>query len=347
MRAVRLATLQQPLVQQEIPPRPPRAGEVLVRVHAAGICHSDAHYRAGISRMGALPLTLGHEVAGVIAQCGEGVPESRLGERVCLHYLLTCGECAHCAAGRESFCVRGAMLGHHVDGGFAEYVTVPARNAVALPERIGFEAGAIMMCSAATALHALRRARLAPGESVALFGTGGLGMAAVQLARAMGAAPVFAVDVRPERLALAERLGAVPVNAGSSDAVPTIRAHAGTTREGVAVALDLAGTPVTLRQSLQALAPQGRAVAVGLSRQRVEFDPYAELLGPEAELLGSNDHTLAELSELLAFAASGALDLSYAAAAPVPLEAGAINDVLDALEANRAPVRSVVVPAAG
>src|SRR6185369_5096110 len=117
----------------------------------------------------------------------------------------------------ETWCERGAMLGHHVDGGFAEAITVPARNAVHLPASIPFEHGAILMCSSATALHALRKGRLEPGERVVVFGFGGLGVSAVQLARALGARDVFAVEIRAEKLALAERLGAIAIDASGGD----------------------------------------------------------------------------------------------------------------------------------
>src|SRR5438045_5821441 len=117
MKAVRLTAIHAPVEQQEIDVPSLRPNDVLVRVRAAGICHSDAHYRAGLSPMGALPLTLGHEIAGVVERVGPGVREHAVGDRACLHYLVTCGACGPCAAGRESFCERGAMLGHHVDGG--------------------------------------------------------------------------------------------------------------------------------------------------------------------------------------------------------------------------------------
>lgn len=334
--------VRRPLELRECEPRAPGAGEVRVRVRAAGICRSDAHYRAGLSPMGPLPLTLGHEVAGVIEELGSDVSEVRVGDRVCLHYLLTCGACAPCVAGRESFCARGAMLGHHVDGGFAESVTVPARNAVPLPARIPFEHGAIMMCSSATALHALRRGRLQPGETVAVFGAGGLGFSALQLARALGARAVFAVDLSPDKLDAARRLGAVPVDASAGDAVARLMAE--TEGAGVDVTLDLVGLPLTMRQAITSLAPQGRAVLVGLSDQPLTLDPYREILGREAELIGSNDHTLAELSELFGLAERGALELSAAVTRTVPLEAAAINETLDALEQNRAGIRTVVVP---
>ena len=341
MRAVQMTAERAPLELRETTAREPAAGEVRVRIRAAGICHSDAHYRGGLSAMGPLPLTLGHEIAGVIERIGPGVTALALGERVCLHYLLTCGTCAHCAAGREAFCVSGVMLGHHLDGGFAECITVPARNAVKLPERIPFEHGAVMMCSSATALHALRRGRLNAGESVAVFGCGGLGVSAVQLARVLGAREVFAVDIAADKLALARKLGAHAIDAGSGDAVAAIRAATG--GRGADVTLDLVGMPATMQSAVRVLAPQGRAVLVGLSRARLELDPYREILAPEAELIGSNDHTLGELQELIALVEQGQLDLSHAVTATVPLDAGAINDTLDALEQGRAGVRTVVV----
>src|SRR5262249_6847698 len=292
--------------------------------------------------MGRLPLTLGHEIAGVVEKVGAGVRSPGLGDRVSLHYLVTCGTCAHCAAGREAFCDRGAMLGHHVDGGFAEAITVPARNALRLPERIPFEWGALLMCSSATALHALRRGRLTPGERVAVFGFGGLGVSAVQLARALGAGQVCAVDIRAEKLALAESLGAHPVDAAAADPVAALRAA--TQGAGVDVALDFVGRPAVMRQATRGLAPRGRAVLVGLSDQMLELDPYREILGREAELIGCNDHTLAELAELIAFVERGALDLAPAVTATIPLEAGPINGVLDALEQYRAGARTVILP---
>jgi propanol-preferring alcohol dehydrogenase len=331
-----------PLELQDISARDPGPGEVLVRVRAAGICHSDAHYRRGLSPMGPLPLTLGHEIAGVVEGVGSGVGLHAAGDRVCLHYLLTCGTCPHCRAGRESFCTSGAMLGHHVDGGFADMITVPARNTVRLPERIAFEHGAVLMCSSATALHALRKARLQRGERVAIFGSGGLGVSAVQLARALGAGDVFAVDVVRGKLALAESLGAVAVDATLGDPVTPLMDL--TRGAGIDVALDFVGVPDVMRQAIRCLAPQGRAVLVALSDQRLELDPYREILGREAELIGSNDHTLAEITELIGFVERGALDLSPAVTATVPLDAAAINGVLDALEQGRAGVRTVVVP---
>ena len=140
MKAVRLVAVNQPL--QEMNVATPLVGDrdVIVRVKAAGVCHSDVHYRAGTSPVEPLPLTLGHEVAGVVAAVGRAVEDLRIGDRVCLHYLITCGNCYYCSAGHEQFCPRGKMIGHHTDGGFAEFIAVPAKNAVKLPDSISFDA---------------------------------------------------------------------------------------------------------------------------------------------------------------------------------------------------------------
>jgi propanol-preferring alcohol dehydrogenase len=339
MKAIRMVAPGEPLMMQEVEPPRPGAGEVLVRVRAAGICHSDAHYRAGVSAMGRLPLTLGHEIAGTIETAGPGVTDLRAGERVALHYLQSCGHCGACARGEESWCESGAMLGHHVDGGFAEFVLVPARNAIPLPDAIPFEVGAILMCSTATALHALRRSRLAPGETVAVFGAGGLGVSAIQLARVLGASRVIAVDLDPAKRAFAERLGAEPVPGGEG-AVERIRALTG---RGVDVAVELVGVGQTMQQSVEALAPRGRAVIAGIGARALTLDPYRDLVGREVEVMGCNDHTLEEVRELIRLAADGRVTLSSAITARLPLEAAAINDVLDQLAAFEAGVRAVVL----
>jgi propanol-preferring alcohol dehydrogenase len=342
VKALRLTAVGTPVELQDVPVPQPGEGDVLVQVRAAGICHSDAHYRAGSSRAGPLPLVLGHEVAGVVEAIGASVTSVRPGDRVCLHYLIACGRCAECNRGNEQFCATGSMLGHYRDGGWAEYVAVPARNAVRLPDEIPFEHGAALMCSGATSFHALRRSRLRKGETIAIFGIGGLGMAAVQLARASGAADVFAIDIDEGKLKRAAELGAIPVDAGKVDPVSELRRH--TNGRGVDVALEVIGLPVTMGQSVRSLAVHGRAVIAGLATRPLEVDTYYDLLGREAEIIGSNDHLLGELSELIDLVRRGGLDMSRIVKQVVPLDAGAVNHVLDALDGFAAPERTVIVP---
>jgi 2-desacetyl-2-hydroxyethyl bacteriochlorophyllide A dehydrogenase len=340
MKAVRLVKVGAPLEMQEIPVPVPGERDVLVRVKAAGICHSDAHYRAGRSPVRPLPMTLGHEVAGVVESVGSAVTRVKPGDRVCLHYNITCGECSPCSTGNEQFCPKGLMIGHFTSGGYAEYITVPARNALILPREIPFEQGATLMCASATAFHALRKSRLRAGETAAVIGVGGLGISAVQMARAAGAFTVFAVDVREESLELAARYGAVGVNARALDAVTEIRRL--TDGRGVDVAIEMIGRAQTIRQAVQCLAPLGRAVIVGISDEPVTLDTYRELLGSEAELIGANDHLLSELPTVIEMARRGVLDTARVVTRTVPLDPGAINAALDGLERGGRGIRTVI-----
>ena len=342
MKAVQLVKIGEPLQAREVPVPPVGDRDILVRIKAAGICHSDVHYRAGASPAGPLPQTLGHEIAGVVEAVGDQVSTVTAGDRVCLHYLLTCGDCAYCTAGHEQFCPHGQMIGKHTDGGYAEYIAVPARNAVRLPDEIPFEQGAILMCSSATSFHALRKARMAAGETVAVFGSGGLGMSAIQLAKAFGALEVYAVDIDEAKLELAASYGAVPVNAAAADPVAEIRRLTG--GRGVDVALEVIGLRETMEQAVQSLAILGRAVLAGLADRPFEIDSYSELLGREAEVIGSSDHLLHEMPLLLELARRGSLDLSRVVTRTVPLEAGPINEVMDALAGFEGAVRTVITP---
>ncbi len=341
MKAIRIVEPGKPLELQHIPI--PAAGEedVLVRVRAAGICHSDAHYRAGRSGMGILPITLGHEVAGEVEWVGTKVTSVKAGDRVCLHYNISCGACYYCKSGNEQFCTTVKMIGHHIDGGYAEYIAMPARNAVPLPEEISFEEGATLMCASATALHALHRGRLKAGETVAVFGVGGLGLSAVQLAKALGAVEVYAVDIKQDKLELASEYGAIPVDASRSNAVEEIRER--TRGKGVDVALEMIGLPVTMKQTIESLGVLGRAVIVGLSQMPLEIHPYQTLIGYEAEIIGSNDHLLQELPLLIDMARRKVLDTSRVVSQRIPLDANKINQRLDDLERYTNDVRAVIV----
>ncbi len=342
MKAVRLVQPGRPLELHDVPLPTPGPTDVLVRVKAAGICHSDAHYRAGKSRVHPLPMTLGHEVAGVIEETGRDVKHLKLGDRVCLHYLATCGGCGFCLQGEEQFCPTGQMIGKYRDGGFAEFTLMPARSVFKLPPEIPFEQGAIMMCSSATSLHALNKARLRPGESVALFGAGGLGQSAIQLAKAMGAGAVFAVDINPRKLELAARFGAVPVNAMDADPVAAILEL--THGRGVDVALELIGLPLTMQQAVRSLAIKGRAALVGITEQSFPVAPYHEVINKEAEIIGVSDHLAREVPLLLDLAAKRRLDLSNVVSRTVGLDAVAINQTLDQLEGFGDSVRVAVEP---
>jgi propanol-preferring alcohol dehydrogenase len=342
MNAVRLIKPGHPLELQEIPVPEPGPEDVLVRVRAAGICHSDAHYRAGVSPVRPLPLTLGHEVAGTVEAIGSAVQNFKSGDRVCLHYLVTCGKCEFCHRGSEQFCVNGSMIGKYRDGGYAEYICIPERSVFHLPAEIPFDQGAIMMCSSATSLHALNKARLKPGETVAVFGVGGLGMSAIQIAYAYGARTVYGVDINPSKLEFAHHHGAIPINAQSDDPVMQIKEH--NNGRGVDVALELIGLPLTMRQAIESVAVFGRVAMVGLSAENIEIDPYNELLMREAELIGVADHLANELPVLIHMVAAGKVDLSGVITRSISLDLDLINETFDALDQYADIGRVIIKP---
>src|SRR5437867_6263786 len=340
MRAVRLVQIGAPLENAEIEVPEIGLSEVLIRVGATGICHSDAHYRAGISKIDNLPVTLGHEVAGRVEKIGSDVTNVAAGDRVCVHYLVHCGSCEFCGRGLEQFCHQGQMIGKHRDGGYAEFIKVPGRNAFALPEEISFEVGAIMMCSSATALHALNKARLKPGESIAIFGFGGLGFSALQLARAFDCERIYVVEINPAKLASAKMLGAVPIDATKGNPVEQI-ADA-TNGKGADVSLELIGSAKTMRQAVQCLGALGRAALVGLTAESMSIFPYTELINKEVEIIGVSDHLAAELPMLIELARSGKLRFPPETLRFVDLDAEQVNASLDAFRNSIDHIRTVI-----
>lgn len=337
---MRLGQVGKPLENADVPVPEIGPSEVLIRIAAAGICHSDAHYRDGISSIGLLPVTLGHEIAGRIEKVGADIKHVRPGDRVCVHYLAHCGTCEFCVRGLEQFCRTGQMIGKHRDGGYAEFIKVPGRNAFVLPDQIPIEIGAIMMCSSATALHALNKARFKPGESIAIFGFGGLGFSALQLARAFDCDQIYVIEINPAKLALIEELGAVAFDANKGNPVEQIRDA--TNGKGVDVSLELIGSAKTMRQAVQCLGALGRAALVGLTAESMPIFPYTDLINKEGEIIGVSDHLAAELPTLIEFARSGKLRFPQDALRFVDLDAEQINASLDAFQNSIDHVRTVI-----
>jgi len=342
MRALQIVETGRPLQEVELVDPVPGPGEIVVSVRAAGICRSDVHYRGGTRPVPSLPLVPGHEVAGIVDKVGPGVERPLTGDRVCLHYLISCGACDACHRGAEQFCESGRMIGLDRQGGYAEQILVPARNAFPVPDTVALEAAAVMMCSTSTSYHALRRGRLSVGESVAVFGSGGLGMSAIQLAEVLGAFEVFAVDINPVKLAAATSCGAIPVHAGEGDPVEQILDFTG--GRGVDVALEMVGLSTTMCQAVASLAPGGRAVAVGITHEEFGLDPYRDLVGREAEIIGSADHLASEIPVLLEMARRGTLDMSGVITCTLPLDLAVVENALIALEDFGDDIRSVILP---
>jgi propanol-preferring alcohol dehydrogenase len=232
------------------------------------------------------------------------------------------------------------MIGKHRDGGYAEFIKVPGANAFPLPDEISFEIGAIMMCSSATALHALNKARLKPGESVAIFGFGGLGFSALQLARTSDCDQIYIVEINPAKLASAKTLGAIGIDARKGN--PAEQIADATNGKGVDISLELIGSARTMRQAVQCLGALGRAAFVGLTAESMSIYPYTELINKEAEIVGVSDHLATELPTLIEFARSGKLHFPADALRFVDLDAEQINASLDTFQNSIDHVRTVI-----
>ncbi len=318
MRAAQLTEPKKPLELVEVPiPRPDRR-EILIKVKAAGICSSDLHYQDGRSQVTRLPITLGHEVSGEVVECGKEVRGLNTGDRVCLFYLVTCGDCIECCTGNDNYCNEAKMLGKNIAGGFAEYLVIPARNAFIFPKSIPFAQAALLTDAVATPFHALSRADIKTGDSVLIIGIGGLGLHAVQIAKIMGAGQVIAMDLEPEKLDLALKVGATAVINPRKDNVEEKIKNL--SRGGVDVAVELIGLPKTIRQAIDCTGLGGRTVIVGICPEEIGLNPYHDLLLKERTILGSADQSRADFPVIIELASKKRLDMSYSVTYEIPLE---------------------------
>ena len=340
MRAARLHRLRSELSIDQVKVPRIRSGEVLVDVRASGLCHSDINYRDGIAPVARMPITLGHEIAGVVAEVGPRVKGVKKGERVFVHYISSCGRCGYCRNGLENYCPKYLMIGKDIDGGFAEYARIPATDIVKLPGSIPFEQAAIMGCAIPTAYHALKRARVQPNDVVLVIGVGGLGMHAVQLARRIfKAGKIIAVDRFAWKLDKAKRFGAsATVNATTRDVPRAVEKI--TNKELPDVVLDFVGSQKTNELGVACVGKGGKLVLVGIGSGLLQLSPYRTVIGKEMEIIGVNDHLKTELVELANIVGSGELDLSESVTHRISLEE--INAGFRILEDGREkPIRVV------
>ena len=303
MRAVRYHGPKQPLTLEEVPRPEPGPGEVLVRVAAAGLCHTEVHFLSGLLNLGVAPLTLGHEVVGRVEKAGAGVTSVREGDRVIVYYYAGCGRCRHCLVGDEHLCDQlQAEYGFVSDGGFAEYLKVPARCAVPLPESLGDEAAAPIGCGVTTAVHAAGLARLAMGDVVLVYGVGAVAYGLIQLARLAGA-EVIAVSRTTAKLEKARALGAAHLlNAHEGRIAERVKEI--TRGHGADAIFELVATKVTMAACTQAIAKRGRLVFIGYSEDSYTVHPI-QLVITEASVMGSVGNTLGELVRAVDLVARG------------------------------------------
>ncbi len=352
-----------PLVIETVELDPPGPGEILVKVLAAGLCHSDLSVIDG-SRPRVMPMVMGHEAAGEVVQAGEGVLDLKPGDRVVFSFVPVCGHCLPCASGRPALCEPGAKanvagtllsgerrwhdaepLNHHLGvSAFADHTVVSARSAVKIDPSLKPEIAALFGCAVMTGMGAVvNTARVAPGESVAVFGLGGVGLSAVLGAKAAGAYPLVAVDVVPQKLELARELGATHcIQAGPGVDVAALIKEA--TAGGVHHAIESVGHEQVLAQAYAATRRGGTTITVGLPHPSKQFSISAvSLVAEERTVKGSYLGSCVPMRDVPRFIAlhqAGQLPVEKLLTQTIRLED--INEAFDKLAAGLA-VRQVVV----
>lgn len=305
MKAAILRELGQQLVIEDVPLPVAEAGELLIKVVACGVCHSDLHLAAGdwemLKPITKLPLVLGHEVTGTIAGVGEGVEGFAIGDRVGVPWLHdTCGACEFCLEGRETLCPKQKVTGCSVDGGFAEYLKAKASHTTRIPDNLTFEETAPLLCAGLTVYKALKTSGIRAGQRLAVFGVGGLGHLAVQLGKTMGL-EVGAVDVSEEKMQLARECGADwTVNAATTQAHKQIKSNGG----GADVAMVTSGSRAAYETALRSLRRGGTLAIVGMAPEPISVSTVAMVSG-EFRIVASAVGTREDLREMLELAAEG------------------------------------------
>ena len=317
-------------------------GEVLIDIKAAGICHSDLHTINGLFPPAKpSPITLGHELSGVVAEKGKNVKKVEVGDRVGADYVLSCGTCSYCVAGKDNLCDNFKVMAVNADGAWTEKIVVPQRHVHKLPYNIGFPEGAIMNCAVMTSFHAMKLAQVSAGDTVLVYGLGGVGINAIQWAKIFGATEIIGVDIEEGKLKLAKEMGATAtVNPRDGDPVKQVRDMTG---GGVDIGFEIIGLVDTVRKMIGCVRKSGKAVMVGMCFDNVPISPVNDVMTPEIKIMSPQDHLKAEIPQVLKFIENGRFDLSHAVSHKLPLKD--VNKGVQILnERIGNPVRVVLEP---
>ena len=340
MRAAVFHGSGRPLVVGEVPRPVPGPDDALVKVAACGFCHTDLHYLDhAVPTVKRPPLILGHEISGVVDELGIGSSVRSIGDRVLVPSVLPCRNCEYCRSGRGNICPYLQMPGNHIDGGFAEYVRIPARDLVPLPPDLNLASSAVIADALTTPYHAVvRRARVQSGDWVVVVGCGGVGINAVQFAAAVGAS-VIAVDLRAEKREAALRLGACEALDPREylDLGREVRKRSG---GGADVALEVVGTPETVTLALSTLRRGGRLCVVGYSDSVVPI-PLNRLMFFEYEIVGSLGCRPVDYPRVIEMVRKGMVSLDAVVTATLPLDR--IGEATEDLRAGKG-LRTLIVP---
>jgi len=327
----------QPLKLEDVPVPEIGPDEALVKVAACGVCHTDLHYLDGVPTFKKPPIILGHEASGTIAKLGEGVKKFKQDDHVLIPPVLTCGECPSCRNGRDNLCSNMIMIGNSIDGAYAEYIRVPAKDLIPLPAEMPLEESAIISDAMSTPYHALKnRAKIQPGESVVIYGTGGVGLNAVQIAAFLGAYTIV-VGRRDEKLQLAKELGAdVLVNMTKEDPVKAVRKM---TKGGADVAVEAVGVPEVMRQAYNSVRWGGRVVIIGYTAKDITISG-ARLMFREITVMGSLGCRVADYPSLVDLVRRGKLKPLVSN----KMRLDQINEALQMLRDRKISTRAIVIP---
>lgn len=327
MKAAVLTEFNQPLQIQNIPdPSLQNSTDAIVQVKANGICRSDWHAWVGdwewLGLKPQLPRVLGHEFVGIVEEVGNGVTQFKKGDRVIVPFNHGCGCCEYCNDGHQNVCSNLQLVGFHYDGGYAQYVRIPNAdvNMVTLPESIDFVTAAGLGCRFMTAFHGVvDQLKLAPGEWFAVYGCGGVGLAAVQIGTALGA-NVIAVDIDEKKLEKAKELGAVHTVNAKNNAPEEIIEF---TKGGAHASLDALGISTTVRNSIFSLRTRGRHLQIGLTTQDEKGEvslPIDLMVAKEISFTGSLGMQPPRYSAMLKMIESEKLHPGKLISRTVPLE---------------------------
>lgn len=334
MQAAVVERFGEPLVVRELPVPTPGPGQALVEIFASGVCHTDLHAADGDWPVKpTLPFTPGHEGAGIVAALGPGVTHLKLGDRVGIAWLHSaCGHCKFCLSGWETLCLEQKNSGYSVDGSFAQYALAQADYLGRIPENLSFVDAAPILCAGVTTYKGLKETETRPGEWVVISGIGGLGHVAIQYARAMGLR-VAAVDLGPEKIALARKLGAeIAVDAKTQDPAAEIQKQIG----GAQGVLVTAVSTIAFKQAIGMLRRGGTCVLNGLPPGEFPISIFDVVLN-RYTIRGSIVGTRLDLEEALTFAADGHVKATIETQ---PLES--VNDVFARLKSGQVNGRVVL-----
>jgi 2-desacetyl-2-hydroxyethyl bacteriochlorophyllide A dehydrogenase len=337
MRAALLTEFGKPLELVDIPVPSLAAGEVLIRTRASGMCPTDLKIAKGFMATVELPRVLGHEVAGEVAAVGAGVDSALVGRRVTSLVDIACGECEYCRDSTSSYCANLRRVGIETDGGHAEFLCVPAENLVPLPDSIPFDVASALPDAIGTTYRAIQtRGQVHSGQTVVVYGLGGLGLSGVQIAAAAGA-NVIGVSRTPERRELAASLGASTlIDPNEDDLVDSIRRATG--GYGADLFIDLVGIEGSVEKAVRCCRKGGRVVVVGYLVPTFEVTTY-HLLANEIEILGSRSVTREEMQRVMELVADGVLNPVIAERLPLDLA----NDAYSRLSEGKIIGRPVIV----